>query len=381
MGMPASDPWLSRQNKALRMRGHEVTIDVAGGRCRLRATMPPRPSDPPGTPPQQRRISLGLDYPSQATEAVAAAEALGLALERHRLGLEPFDWGPWLPGPRKQASTGPAGSSDGTSGTAAIRQTYEWWREQRKRTGSAETTWAVDYEAVLAPLRGIAQLQPAHLQDLIRATTPGSRSRRRASQAAATIARALGWSAETVADLRALGRGYSPAHDAGPRELPDRATIEALIDRLPEPWRWSVGAVATYGCRPHEALLFAEVQPTGLLRINGGKTGARQALALPPAWVARWDLKRRRLPKLDPERGHRDVGAAMARALRRADAAFRPYDLRHAWAVRAINTPQIGPSLAAKSMGHSLTVHSTIYQRWFDAAEMAAVQDVLSSAA
>jgi integrase len=71
----------------------------------------------------------------------------------------------------------------------------------------------------------------------------------------------------------------------------------------------------------------------------------------------------------------------MGQAFRRAGAEFRPYDLRHAWAVRAIHNPQISPSLAAKSMGHSLAVHSNQYQRYFDANEMATVQALLSSAA
>jgi integrase len=87
-----------------------------------------------------------------------------------------------------------------------------------------------------------------------------------------------------------------------------------------------------------------------------------------------------RLPAFNPERSHRDVGALMGQAFRRAGAAFQPYDLRHAWAVRAIHNPKISPSLAAKSMGHSLAVHSSVYQRWFDAHEMESLQAVLSAA-
>jgi hypothetical protein len=42
-------------------------------------------------------------------------------------------------------------------------------------------------------------------------------------------------------------------------------------------------------------------------------------------------------------------------------------------AVRAIHNPQISPSLAAKSLGHSLMVHTSLYQRWFDSASMASL--------
>jgi hypothetical protein len=34
---------------------------------------------------------------------------------------------------------------------------------------------------------------------------------------------------------------------------------------------------------------------------------------------------------------------------------------------------------AAKSMGHSLAVHSSVYQRWFDAHEMESLQAELSA--
>ena len=378
--MPPSDPWLSRQNAALKLKGHGVTLDVAGGRVRLRATMPPRPIHPPGSEPKQHRISTGLAYPDQASESLQLAEQLGNALERHRLGLEPFDWTPWLPKGRERKKPQQAEQPDGVSGRQALRLTRQWWGIQRRRGPSAEDSWKVDYDAPLAPLLDISPLLPEHLVALVEATSSGSRSRRRASQAAATVARALDWSDELVSQLRELGKGYSASSSQAPRDLPSNVAIEALIDRLSASWQWPVAVAAAYGCRPHEALLFAEVQPSGLLRIAAGKTGARQSLALPVEWIERWSLRTKRLPALNPERSHRDVGALMGQAFRRAGAEFQPYDLRHAWAVRAIHNPKISPSLAAKSMGHSLAVHSSVYQRWFDAHEMESLQAVLSAA-
>ena len=378
--MPPSDPWLIRQNTALKLKGHGVTLDVAGGRVRLRATMPPRPADPPGFGPRQHRISTGLAYPDQASESLQLAEQLGNALERHRLGVEPFDWTPWLPKGRERKKPQQAERPDGVSGRQAVRLTRQWWGKQRRRGPSAEDSWKVDYDAPLAPLLDISPLLPEHLVALVEATSSGSRSRRRASQAAATVARALDWSDELVSQLRELGKGYSASRSQAPRDLPSNESIEALIDRLSASWQWPVAVAAAYGCRPHEALLFAEVQPSGLLRIAAGKTGARQSLALPVEWIERWSLRTKRLPAFNPERSHRDVGALMGQAFRRAGAEFQPYDLRHAWAVRAIHNPKISPSLAAKSMGHSLAVHSSVYQRWFDAHEMESLQAVLSAA-
>ena len=377
-----SDAWLTRQNAALKLRAHGVTLDVSQGRVRLRATMPPPPSAPPGTPPKQQRISTGLSYPDQATEALQMAELLGSALERHRLGIEPFDWAPWLPKKRGR----PKGTAretplvEGITGREAIRTTRQWWEQQRRRGPSAEDSWRVDYEAPLTPLLRISPLEPSHLVALVEVSPPGSRSRRRASQAAATVARALDWPAALVTELRELGKGYSAARSQTPRDLPKEGEIESLIDRLSMRWQWPVAVAATYGCRPHEALLFAEVQASGLLRIADGKTGARQSIALPPEWITRWSLHTKRLPAFNQSRSHRDVGSLMGQMFRRAGAPFQPYDLRHAWAVRAIHNPRISPSLAAKSMGHSLAVHSSVYQRWFDAHEMESLQAVLSAA-
>jgi integrase len=187
------------------------------------------------------------------------------------------------------------------------------------------------------------------------------------------MAQALGWGNELVADLRQRGKGYS-ARQASPRSLPSEKEIETFIDQLPPVWQWPIGVVATYGCRPHEALLHAEVLPSGLVRIADGKTGARQSLAMPADWLKRWQLIDKRIPPtMHEDRGHRAAGMAMGRLFRRVNAGMVPYDLRHAWAVRAIHNPQISPSLAAKSLGHSLMVHTSLYQRWFDSASMASL--------
>jgi len=376
-----SDPWLSRQNAALKLKGHGVTLDVAGGRLRLRATMPPKPEDPPGCEPKQQRISTGFVYPAQASESLQLAEQLGNELERHRLGLETFNWEPWLPKGKQKTPKKVDKNVEALTGQQAVRLTREWWGKQRTRGPSEEDSWKVDYQDPLAPLLNIDSLMPEHLVALVETTKSGSRSRRRASQSAATLARALGWSDELIAQLRELGKGYSSANSQVARDLPSKEMIEEFIDHLSPAWQWPAAVTAAYGCRPHEALLFAQIMPTGLLRVSDGKTGARQSLALPNEWVERWSLHTKRLPAFNNQQSRRAVGALMGQAFRRHNAGFKPYDLRHAWAVRTIHNPKISPSLAAKSMGHSLAVHSSVYQRWFDAHEMELVQNQLSLSA
>jgi integrase len=158
--------------------------------------------------------------------------------------------GPWLPKGRQRKQDQPAEQPEGVSGLQAVRLTRKWWGKQRRRGPSAEDSWKVDYDAPLAPLLDISFLRPEHLVALVEATPSGSRSRRRASQAAATVARALDWPEVLVSQLRELGKGYSAARSQAPRDLPKDEAIEALIDRLSASWQWPVALAAVYGCRP-----------------------------------------------------------------------------------------------------------------------------------
>lgn len=364
--MAPRDPYLARVNRALKDLGHAVSMEVApsGKRLRLRASVP----GPDGRW-VQRRICTPYPYPAGLDQARKLAEELGRDLELQRMGLEPFPSERWF-GETKNVSVGPG---DAVTGLEAIRRTEIWWRQQRRRGGSADVSWATDYASPLKPLLELSAVDLPVLKALVESKEVGTRSRRRASIAAVAVARALGLGPEAVEQLKELGKGYSPQKDAAPRNLPTDEVITGVVDALPTDWQWVAGVCATYGTRPHEALLTAAVLPNGLVAIQGGKTGARQGLPLPKDWIDRWDLGRRRLPKINLDRDHRTVGAQLGVTLRRLGAPFQAYDLRHAWAVRAIHTPQISPSLAAKSLGHSLMVHTTLYQRWFDSASMASL--------
>jgi integrase len=363
--MAGRDPYLTRINRALRDLGSSVSLEVSpsGAKLRLRASLPL-----PDGSWKQRRITTAFPYPSGVDQARELAEQLGKDLELHRRGLETFPFERWLQGTQ---TVGPA--ADGVSGVEALRRTEAWWIQQRKRGPSADVTWATAYAGPLKPLLPQRDVTLATLRALVASKPIGSCSRRKAALAATAVAQALDMGTDAVQELRGLGKGYTPLKDAAPRNLPTDEEIVALIDGLPSGWQWVAGICATYGARPHEALLMAEVESNGLVVIRGGKTGARQGLPLPKAWISRWWLQDKRLPGINLDRDHRTVGSQLGVALRRHGAPFLAYDLRHAWAVRAIHNPQISPSLAAKSLGHSLMVHTSLYQRWFDSASMASL--------
>ncbi|MFN9618112.1 MAG: integrase [Synechococcaceae cyanobacterium] len=363
--MAGRDPYLARINRALRDLGSSVSLEVSpsGAKLRLRASLPL-----PDGSWKQRRITTAFPYPSGVDQARQLAEELGRDLELHRRGLETFPFERWL---QATQTAGPTG--EGISGLEALRRTEAWWIQQRKRGPSAEVTWATAYAGPLKPLLPQRDVTLDTLRALVASKPIGSCSRRKAALAATAVAQALEMGTDAVQELRGLGKGYTPLKDAAPRHLPADEEIVALIDGLPSGWQWVAGICATYGARPHEALLMADVESNGLVVIRGGKTGARQGLPLPKAWISRWELQDKHLPAINLDRDHRTVGSQLGVALRRHGAPFLPYDLRHAWAVRAIHNPQISPSLAAKSLGHSLMVHTSLYQRWFDSASMASL--------
>jgi integrase len=363
--MATRDPYLARINRALRDLGSAVSLEVSpsGGRLRLRASLPTPEGDW-----KQRRISTTFPYPAGVDQARQLAEELGKDLELHRRGIEVFPAARWIQPGRPQGK-----AAEVVTGMEAVRRTEVWWRRQRKRGDSADVTWSTTYEAPLRPLTSQCSVTIQTLRALVEGKPVGSCSRRKAALAATAVAQALEMGEGAVKELRELGKGYSPLKDAAPRDLPSDEVIVEVIDGLPSGWQWVAAICATYGARPHEALLMATVQSNGLVEISGGKTGARQGLPLPKAWVDRWDLREKRLPAINLLRDHRTVGSQLAVALRRYEAPFLPYDLRHAWAVRAIGAPKISPSLAAKSLGHSLTIHTSLYQRYFDGASMASL--------
>lgn len=367
---------MKRQNQGLRALDIPVSLEVEGTRIRLRAMMPPKP--PKSGPRSQQRISTGLRYPEQATEATELAQTLGTELKRDQLGLEPFDWSKWS---RDSTTSRVAAVSQqlpiAPTGSDVIEAAKEWWQGQRPRSASSATTWQKDYYSPLRKLEGVLSVDEEVLVNLITSTSPGTKTRKRTAMAAVAVARALDYEEATIKRLKGLGKGYSETTSVQNRELPSDKRIVDFIDGLERPYQWPTAIVATFGCRPHEALLYANVTEKGALLITSGKTGRRSSYPLPVEWVERWELHKKSLPQLPANAANNDVARKLSDKFLKLGCEFKPYDLRHCYAVRNIMQPQISPSLAAKSMGHSLEVHTRTYQRYFDTRSIDAVIDLL----
>lgn len=186
---------------------------------------------------------------------------------------------------------------------------------------------------------------------------------------------------------------------------------------------WVVAVIATYGLRPHEVWHIERLpgecreDPTFLQICSfegearrATKTGHRFALPLPEAWLERYRLVdvqhsrcmlealRRRHPIRIAEasdggvqvwnnadlgrvvvhwlrntaKPSREIGPKLLgwhqpphlpgrRAPKAVQGRCRPYDLRHAWAIRARETTTWSTRLKAQAMGHSEAIHARRY--------------------
>jgi integrase len=146
-------------------------------------------------------------------------------------------------------------------------------------------------------------------------------------------------------------------------------------------WQWVYGMLATYGLRPRE--IFVNPDLDWWLSLDNTmhtwrvheecKTGEREALPLYPHWVETFNLTMDTeaiallKQKIEDKLTSKQISAARHgtdRWFRFVGIPFQPYDLRHAWAIRA-HLMGIPIKAAADNLGHSVNMHTSIYQKWF----------------
>ncbi len=145
-------------------------------------------------------------------------------------------------------------------------------------------------------------------------------------------------------------------------------------------WQWCYGMLATYGLRPRELFVNPNIEHwLSKENINNTwkvdsetKTGSREVLPFYPEWVHLFDLKNvdylQMLQEIvEGKKTFQDINTIRVNCsswFRRVNVGFDPYDLRHAWAIRA-HMNGIPIKAAADNLGHSVQVHTEIYQKWF----------------
>lgn len=353
---------LQEANDRLRAGQTRVSIALKRNTLYLRAKLPPKPTSDK-TEWSQQWISLGGIYGNASGIKRAEAEAHRL---RHELAMDKFIWANWAPQEDK--------------GTRTVEQWVKDYEAayftRRQRTPKTETTWDKDYRIPYARLATVAKGKPLTAAIILAAVEtyqPDTRSRQRAVTAYGRLAAHAG----IEVDLKGLRGRYSPAA-VDPRNLPTDDQIVAAVESLADPrWKLLVALMATYGLRDHECFhvdLATITRAPGVCVVQNGKTGWHEVWPYPPEWwqqwVCPWVQEGITLPPLTARAGRNDsYGTKIAQHFKRKGLPFKPYDLRHAWAARTA-VYGLDPAIAAKMMGHDLTIHSRVYHRFLNRASM-----------
>jgi integrase len=337
-------------NDRLKAAGVPLRIRQKGNALYLRGKFPVKPGDVG----KEKRYDVALRLPaSQAGLKQAETNAHGVD-KAIREGS--FNWAEHID-PRHDPQAKPIG---------------QWIEEFRSHYLSSrsikEKTWTNTWHSTLKKLPQDEPLRDSLLLAVALATEQDSRNRELTCQRLQRLADF----AEVPIDLRPYIGDYEPE----PRDIPTDDLIIEWRDRIPNlAWQWVFGLIATFGIRPHEAFACQLVDQHTLKIGNDTKTGGRIARAIRPEWSKRWDLMDVKLPNTLKQ--GREPGQLVSRQFSRYGVPFVPYDLRHAWAIRASVTHGLPVSTAAKMMGHSVTTHTRVYHRWLSEAESERVYKAL----
>lgn len=337
------DAALGELNARLKAGQHRCTVEQRKASLVLRATLVDR-SDP--SVRRRQRIALNL---AATFSSLPEAERKAIELS-HQLRTRTFSWDLW---------ESPKDSAISVADfIAAARRLHAAKYARHPERGQA--AWSKKWAPALRKLPPSGAITEPVLLRCIRKLPEGTASRRDQGNLLAQVAKSLGLD---PTPLLATCRGYG-VERLTERDIPTDEAIEAALGeiRLPH-WRWTFGMCAAYGLRPHECAELTWLPEDDWIEVaDATKTGSRRVTPCPSAWVAGWTL--RELPR--PTQTAQTLTKTFNDALDRDGVRIKPYNLRHAYALRLMGRG-VGADLAARLMGHSLQVHQSTYQRWIEA--------------
>lgn len=332
---------LKQANSRLRLGRCGVSIEVAGKRLCLRATLPPKPGSLKGA--HQQRLFIGHHAnPAGLKLAEQEAKRVGLLLDAKE-----FDW----------ADFGATGEDRHTVAHWVTAFEADYFT-RRRRSPKSETTWRDDYLKSFAKLPQGELLTVQLLLAAIETTTPDTRTRKRVCDCLGRLAAFAG----LEADFKPL-KGHYSTMTTEVREVPPDGLIAEWWAKIPNPaWQAAYGLMAAYGLRNHELFYLDFSKMPVLLVLDGSKTNFHRVYPLYPEWVEQFGLNCPQLPRCTGG-NNSALGHRVTRQFERYGVPFNPYDLRHAWAVRSLEFG-MPVELAAQQMGHGVDVHCRTYHRW-----------------
>jgi integrase len=325
-------------NQWLKAEGYPVRLKLKGNNLALRATLPNKPGKGEG----RSREEISLLIPATKTGlARAKREAVILA---DRMANGSFNWAMYI----EEADP----LADKSIGQWVDDFKAHYMKSSKIRPDVWVNTWASTFKK----LPQDEPLKKALLLAVVLSTVEDSRNRELTCQRLQRLADY----AELPIDLKPYLGDYEPE----PRDIPPDELIVKHRGLIPNPgWQWVYGIMAAFGVRPHECFDCQFIDPLTLKIGKDTKTGARKTRAIHPEWSEDWDLMNGTPPATGAVQG-RARGQLVSSSFRRYELPFGPYDLRHAWAIRASVTGGLSVTSAAKMMGHKVATHTEVYHQW-----------------
>ena len=357
-------------NQDLESKGINLRIEKRGKVLNIRGSLPDKKSH---NLSKVQRISLKLPHDINGLEeARKAIELIDFQLKKNQ-----FCWSNWI----KEKAL----SSTKTNKTVISNEIESFKRQffsdtsRSKSSAGMISTWQSAYKPYLNRLIGVSHKSALKLSEellvkILLSYKENSRSRQQCGIALSALARHL--KLELPENWKQLQSGYG-IHESNFRELPSDEEIINSFQLIPNPkWRFVFGLMATYGLRNHE-VFFSDLSclkkdGDKILRVfPNTKTGEHQIWPFHPEWVGLFELDNitdtsSLLPDIKTdlkETTLQHIGRRVSEQFRRYKISFTPYDLRHAWAVRTILIG-LPNTVAAKMMGHSVSIHTKTYHHW-----------------
>ena len=316
-----------------------------------RATLPNKPGQSPGR--SQQTIALRLPF---TLSGLNRAEKLAIKIASDR-DFGTFDWNDYQPKTIAEP-------------TAHLTTEIDRYRQDYLTRGGRLDTWKKEYQRFFDKLTGFTEPE---LKAVLETTEPNSRNRKRAVVALNALSKFL----NLGIDFSAYRGNYSPYTSIVERQIPTDTEIEQAYNQIPNPaWQWVYGMLAAYGLRNHEIFrLKLDDFPIVQVRLDT-KSSFHDVLPCPKKWVENWKLKNFNFPPLNMERPNHALGEAVSHQFDRYKIPFSPYDLRHAWAIRTLSKGW-PLEISARMQGHSVDVHTRIYQKWITRETILAIYEKL----
>jgi integrase len=372
---------LEKVNQRLKSAKVKVTIRVSNGSLQLRATLPIKPGDNDTNGTGRKQYNLSLNIPANLDGLKTAEEEayeLGKLIAR-----KTFEW--------NDKYLGEAVKKDFQTIGELLDKFEEEYFKTHKRTTKSEHTFFYYFSRTK---RFVNPQDLATAENLISSIEKIDKEWSRYNAMRAISAFCVTFKIEI--DLSK----YSKMPENNSRNIPTDAEIFSGFTKFDDYlnsrgnqvnqnvkdswqlWRWAYGMLAVFGLRPRELFINPDIE-WWLSEENLDltwkvdkecKTGERQALPLYRQWIEDFDLRNPKyiemltteIAKKD-KNNHAEITALTQRVswwFRKISLDFKPYDLRHAWAIRA-HILGIPIKAAADNLGHSVQVHTQTYQRWF----------------